>query len=359
LSRQLPYAVRLAAQGTLVLAIPLAAVALWGTISGGTIATTSTLLLLNVVLAVALQSFSGNSGTVSFAPMLFAAIGAYTAGLLAMPAALKGYFEGMPGWLAQTSVGLLPAVLAGTVTAGLAGALTAVVGARLSGAPAVVATLALLLMGNVVLIGWTDVTHGAGGLAPLPRLTTVSVALGGAIVAIAVSLGFRFSRWGIQLRASQTDATAALASGVKVGLVRAAAWLVQALLAGLGGALFALHLGAVTPSMFFLSATFTLLAMVIVGGLPTVSGAVTGATLVTLLQQFVRPLEDLSLRVGPLHLDRLTGLVQVCLVAVFFLVMYLRPIGIVGSLELSERLPPARGRLRPDHSLPHHRKDLP
>lgn len=347
-----PTPVRHAASSTVVLAVPLAAITVWGALSAGTIGNTVTLLLLNVILAVGLQSFSGNAGTISFSPMVFAAVGGYSAGLLTMPVVLKEYLDGLPGWVASVSLGLIPAVLCATAVSAVVGLVTAAIGSRLSGAPAVVATLALLLAANVVLIGWADVTRGAGGLSPIPRLTTVWIAFIGALVVIAASSLFRFSSWGIQLRASQTDATAALAGGVRVGRVRAAAWLMQSAIAGLGGALLALHLGAVTPSMFFLTATFSVVAMVIVGGLSTVSGAVTGAVVVTLLQQLMRPLEDLPLIIGPLHLDRLTGLVQISLVTVFFLVMYLRPAGIVGGRELSERLGGLRRRPTPSPALP-------
>lgn len=338
MSGRLPIHLRQTLIGTLVLAVPLVAVAGWGATAGGSTANTAVLVLLNVVLAVGLQTYSGNSGTVSFAPMVFAAAGAYTAGLLTMPVALKSYFSGLPDWLSSTTLGLFPAVLAAICLATVVGLVTAAVGSRLSGAPAVVATLALLLASNVVLVGWTDVTHGAGGLTPIPRLTTVWLAAGAAVAAVAGSLAFRFSSWGIQVRASQTDATAALASGVRVGAVRVSAWLISAAIAGLGGALLATHLGAVTPSMFYLSSTFSLIAMVIVGGLSTVTGAVCGAVAVTLLQQLLRPVEDLPLTLGPLHLDRLTGLVQVVLVLLFLLVMYFRPAGLAGGLEIGERV---------------------
>jgi ABC-type branched-subunit amino acid transport system permease subunit len=75
----------------------------------------------------------------------------------------------------------------------------------------------------------------------------------------------------------------------------------------------------------------------------TVSGAVLGAALVTFVQEWLRPYEDNSVHLGPLDIDRLTGLTQLALVAMILAVMYFRREGLVARRELDESL---RGLLR-------------
>ena len=84
--------------------------------------------------------------------------------------------------------------------------------------------------------------------------------------------------------------------------------------------------------------------MLIVGGMNTVSGAVAGAALVTLVQETVSQQEDRSVHLGVLTINRLTGLTQLVLVALILLVMYVRREGLLGRRELDELIRPKRVR---------------
>lgn len=308
-----------------------------------------TSMFISVVLVVGLQMFSGNSGILSFGHMVFAAIGAYVSSILTLDPALKAPLTALPDWLAGATLGIVPAIaIAAIVAAGVA-LVCGLAVLRLHGPSTVIAIFALLLISNVVLNGWNGATQGPGGLYAVPRQTTVGMALGLAVVAIAVARYFRESAVGLQLRASRDDPLSAGSVGVRVHRSRLLAWVLSAMISAVGGALLAHLLTAFTPGSFYLSQTFVIVVMLVVGGIDTVSGAVAGAIVVTVVQEALRPLEDASISLGALHVERLTGLTQAAYVVMILGVMYFRPHGLLGAAEIEVALgrgPRARRRTR-------------
>jgi hypothetical protein len=116
------------------------------------------------------------------------------------------------------------------------------------------------------------------------------------------------------------------------------AWVLHGMLSGVAGALLAFWLGTISPTNFFLAPTFAVIVMLIVGGMRTVSGAVLGAGVVTLVQDLALEHEERSVPLGLFTIHRLTGLTQLVLVALILLVMYVRRDGLLGSRELDELL---------------------
>jgi|GraSoiStandDraft_16_1057320.scaffolds.fasta_scaffold411905_1 branched-chain amino acid transport system permease protein len=321
-------------------------IAVWAWIEGGD-QSKFTHFFINVILVVALQMFSGNSGILSFGTMAFVGTGAYLAGLLTIDPALKSTFAGLPHFLVSPHWSWLPALLAAAAAAGVVAAVSSLTILRLDGASAVIAILALLLIADIVFTAWTQVTRGAAGLYPLPSYATVTHTLVMAVIAVVIARLFKDSRTGLLLQASREDAFSAASVGVAVRQYRVRAWILSGMLAGAGGALFGWWITTVTPANFFLEPTFALIVMFIVGGTRTVGGAVIGAALVTLVQEGLRNYEDRSLDLGILKLHRLTGLTQFALVLMILVIMYFRREGILGRRELDESLRLfARRRLR-------------
>ena len=311
--------------------------AVWGWAWGGDEGKLSH-FFINVVLVVALQTFSGNSGILSFGHMAFAGTGAYLAGLLTIDPALKSTFAGLPHFLATPHWNWVLALLTGAVAAGVLAAVSGLAILRLDGASAVIAILALLLIADIVFTAWTGVTRGAAGLYPLPAEATLTHTFSVAVIAVLIARLFKDSRTGLLLQASREDAFSAASVGVAVRLYRVRAWILSGMLAGSGGALFGWWITTITPANFFLGPTFALIVMFIVGGTRTVGGAVIGAALVTLVQEELRNYEDRSVDLGFVKLHRLTGLTQFALVLMILVVMYFRREGILGRRELDESL---------------------
>ncbi len=300
---------------------------------------------INVVLVVSLQVFSGNSGILSFGQMAFVGTGAYAASILTIDPALKPtLLTGLPHFLETAHVSFVEATLLAGVVAGVLALATGLPVLRLDGASAVIAILAVLLISDVVFGAWIGVTHGAGGLYAIPGESRLHRVLLVAIAAVVVARVFKDSRTGLLLQGSREDAFSAASVGVPVRAYRLRAWVLSGALSGVAGALLAFWLGTISPTNFFLAPTFAVIVMLIVGGMGTVSGAVAGAALVTLVQELVSQQEDRSVHLGVLTIHRLTGLTQLVLVALILLVMYVRREGLLGRRELDELIRPKRVR---------------
>jgi len=292
---------------------------------------------LAVVLVVGLQIFSGNSGIVSFGHVAFMGIGAYVAALVSIPVSVKSLqLAGLPRFLYHAQLSLLPAV----VVAALASALIAlVIGAALTRMRAdtmAMATIGLLLIFYTVVNNWTTVTNGSTGVFGVPSDVTLWTAVGFASLAVTLALVFRYARIGLVVRASREDDLAASALGADVHRLRLVAWTASGALVGVGGALWGHYYAAFGPTAFYFTEMFALLAMLVVGGITTVSGAVTGAAFVSLVTELLRRTEQ-GADLGPIHVKAPAGLSALLIGVLILLVLRWRPDGIVGGIELGDR----------------------
>jgi branched-chain amino acid transport system permease protein len=326
--------------GTAVLAAPLViAAAITAAIGDGALTNTVVNFLISLTAVTAIGVYSGNSGIVSFGHVSFMALGAYLSALLTLPPEIKAtMLPHLPAFLAETHYGFLAASWMVVMFVGATAALVGVVIARLEGAAASIATLGLLVIVYSLIVGARDITRGSQALYGIPPLVNVWWALGVAVLAVVVARLFRTSRAGLELRAAREDDAAARAVGVNVVQQRWIAWLLSAVLAGLAGACYANFVTVVAPKSFYFHVTFTLLAMLIVGGMASVSGAVAGTILVTLLIEALRRVEE---NVQPFGLQ-LVGLTVLGPSLVILLVMYRRRQGIFGFLEIEDWLFPRR-----------------
>jgi branched-chain amino acid transport system permease protein len=322
--------------GTAILAAPLLVIAAI-TAAVGDVALTNTVVnfLVSLAAVIAIGVYSGNSGIVSFGHVSFMALGAYLSALLTMaPEAKAAVLPHLPAFLAHSHYGLLAALSIVVLFVGVTAALVGFVIARLDGASASIATLGLLVIVYSLIVGARDITRGSQALYGIPALVNVWTALALAVVAVVVARLFRTCRAGLELRAAREDDAAARAVGVNVVRQRWIAWLLSAVLAGLAGACYANFIGVITPKSLYFHLTFTLLAMLIVGGMASVSGAVAGTILITLLIEALRRVEE---NAQPFGLQ-LFGLTQLGLSLVILLVMYRRQQGIFGFREIEDWL---------------------
>lgn len=290
--------------------------------------------LINLVAVVGLYVFVGNSGVLSFGNVAFMAVGGYVSALLTMPAAAKGIFlPDLPAFLAATQW----PVAAGALAGGAAAALLALVGGlplmRLSGISASIATFALLVIAYVVIGNWTSVTGGQNSLMGLPIYVGLWTAALWAVIAIAVAFLHQESRSGLLLRATREDEAAAAASGVHMVLHRLLAFVLSAFLSGIAGVLLVHFLGTARIETFYLDLTFLIIAMLVVGGMRSLTGAVAGAIVITLLTELLRQAE-VGVSVAGTKLAVPGGLGDVLLALLMLLIILFRPKGIAGGREV-------------------------
>jgi branched-chain amino acid transport system permease protein len=293
-------------------------------------------MLIRMTIVIGLYVFIGNSGILSFGHIGFVCIGAYAAGwATADPSWKQLMLTGLPDFLQDAQYPFLVAqvgamILPSAVALGLGAAIM-----RLRGIAASIATFAFLMIVQSLYSNWDSVTAGASSLARLPTVVDPWIGLAFAVGAIAVAYLFQISRRGLLLRASRDDDVAAKASAVRIVRERLIAFMLSAAIAGAGGGLYAQFLGSMTVDEFYLEMTFVTLAMLVVGGLGSLSGAVTGVVVVTIVVQILRTLEG-GVSIGAMRLALPPGTQEIGLGVVMALILILRPSGLTRGRELFE-----------------------
>jgi branched-chain amino acid transport system permease protein len=296
------------------------------------------LLLLLVVLG--LQIFSGNSGVLSFGHVTFVAIGAYASALLTIPTAIKSFtFLTMPEflkyWVFPAELSPLEATLAGGGFAALFALFVSPAIVRLAGVQAGIATLALLVISNVFIVQTSSITRGTSTQIGVPTTTTFLSVMVWSLIFIALAFAFRQSRFGLRLRGSRENERAARSVGVEVPRERGIAWVLSAFVCGVAGALYGHYFVTFSYLDFYFNTNgfdqvLLPIAMLVVGGMTSVTGAVVGCYLVTVVFEIFRRWEVNEF----LGARPPSGTTNLVLALVLLVTLILRPRGITGGREL-------------------------
>jgi branched-chain amino acid transport system permease protein len=300
-------------------------------------------MFLNLIVVLALQIFSGNSGVLSFGHATFVAMGAYFSALLTIPPESKTFqFLTMPHWLSSwifpAHLSSVEAILAGAGFAMLVAALFAPPIARLTGVGAGIATLALLVMDNVFNVQTTSITRGTSTMIGVPPTTTFVSVLVWTLIFLAVAYVFKQSRFGLRLRATRENVRAAKSVGISVDRERAIAWILSGFVAGAAGVLYGHWYVTFSPGDFYFNTNgidlvILPIAMLVIGGMGSVTGAVVGCYFVTIVYTFFNrwEVDGFSGTVGTVP----SGTANLALAATFLVVLILRPRGLSGGRELT------------------------
>lgn len=290
--------------------------------------------LIRLVFAIGLYIFSGNSGIVSFGHMTFSAIAAYACAWMTLNVMLKRItMPGLPEFLRDHTVSLLPSAVISVGLAGGAALLSGIVLMRLSNLSASIATLALLFILYTIYSNWIPVTMGNSTIVGLPIYVTIEIALVAAIAVIIVAYLFQRSRWGLMLRATREDEVAATASGISLYWPRLVAFTLSGFVAGLAGVLFAHFSGTVSISSYFLSHTFLIVAMIVVGGMRSLAGTVVGVAALSVVIEVFRQAEA-GFSIGTFAIGIPPGSQELILAVSMLLILIFRKDGLMGGREI-------------------------
>src|SRR5215467_6064864 len=251
---------------------------------------------INVLLAIGLDFVLGYAGQLNIGQSAFYGIGAYASTLLIMKLAV-------PFWVAFAL---------GVLISGIAGTLLSLFAVRLRGHYLAIASLGFAVITYQILLNWISLTQGPLGIyaiAPPPP-----IALPGLPVINFYNLanlfylvaGFAFLSYllldrlirspiGETLTAIREDEVSAASLGINCGAWKVFAFGVSSTVAGAAGCFYASFVGTLVPDAFFVTESFTILAMVVVGGMGTLIGPVGGAILLTVLPELLRNIGDLRL----------------------------------------------------------------
>jgi ABC-type branched-subunit amino acid transport system permease subunit len=249
--------------------------------------------LIYILLALGLNVVVGYAGLLDLGYVAFFGFGAYSYGLLAS----EHYGNHWPAMLA------IPVVMAGTALLGL---ILGITSRRLLGDYLAIVTLffgqAFVVFVNAAnpTVRGRGLTGGPNGVADIDQLdffgwdlTTRKqeffFLLGSVVVVLAALHFISESRTGRSWRALREDPLAAQAMGIPVNRLKLLAFAIGAAIAGLVGCIFAAVLSAVSPGNFGLPILITIYAIVILGGIGSLTGVVLGAIVINVSFQFLAP----------------------------------------------------------------------
>jgi branched-chain amino acid transport system permease protein len=299
---------------------------------------TYVMFLVNVMLVLSIQAFIGTSGIVSFGHVAFMGIGAYVTALVTIPDVLKAaQLPDLPSALATADIGVLPAIALSSLIALVVAAVFGGAIIRMTESTMAMATLALLVVVHTFLQNATTFTRGSLGLAGVPVRTTLGIATVAAIAFVLLGRLYKESGPGLRLRATREDSLSSASVGIDVVRARYGGWLLSAAMMGAAGSLWAQSVIAFNANQFYFSITFALLAMLVIGGRTSLTGAVAGAAIVTFLTDTLARVEQ-GVAIGPWELPRVTGTVQFAIALLIIVTLILRPEGIFDRWEIDDLL---------------------
>ncbi len=260
-----------------------------------------------IVLAVSLNLVVGISGELSLGHAGFMGVGAF-AGVVAA-GCLKGTID-------SDLLRLIFAMLAGGLFAGIAGVIIGIPVLRLRGDYLAIVTLAFgeilkNITGNLYIGKDGSGIHfafsstglqmdpsgqvllkGPMGTSGVQKIATFSMGFVLILITLFVVLNIIHSKEGRAIKAIRDNRIAAESVGINVTAFKMKAFVVAAILAGMAGALFGLNYSAITAAQFGYTESINILVFVVLGGMGNILGSVISATVLYLLPELMRGLED-------------------------------------------------------------------
>lgn len=292
---------------------------------------------INIILVVALNLSNGYTGVFSLGHIGFMAIGAYTSAVLTLPVNLKAVnLPDLPPWLAHVALPFLPATLLGGIAAMLVALVVGSSLMRLNGAYVSVGTLGFLIIMQVIMVNWDQVTRGARTFAGVPPYSNLGNVWIWAAITVYIVWRIGKSAYGRRMMSSRDNEIAARSLGISVMAARLQAFCISAFFTGVAGSLWGHFITSFSPKSFFFVQAFNVITMLVVGGLGSVSGSVIGVFLITIISELLRNAER-GADLGFMQIPPIYGASQVVMAVLFVLVIALRPSGLIGGKELDFR----------------------
>jgi branched-chain amino acid transport system permease protein len=287
-----------------------------------------------VVLATAWNILGGYCGYVNFGSAGFFAVGAYTTvALVKFDLAIDKWFG--DGLLATVLHAIFPLpipvlIVFGGIVSGLIGLGMGYLTLRLRGAFFAIATLALAIVLQTLIVNWSFVGGSRGAYIIRPENAPIIgnyiaylflLMLVLSVIAIVIARAIERSQLGFGFATIRDDELAAEASGVPTLRLKLIATTLSGALMGMAGAPFPYYIGYVEPSSAFgLAYAVNSIAMPMIGGTTTWIGPLVGALLLGILQQ-----------VTTVTISSAVNLLIVGLLLVGFVI--LAPNGLVGLVQ--------------------------
>jgi branched-chain amino acid transport system permease protein len=261
------------------------------------ITSTYILYILNTVgiaaiAAIGLNLLIGYTGQISLGHGAFFGVGAYATAILATKA-------GLPFWISVPAAGVITA---------LVGMVFGIPSVRLKHLYLTIATLAGQFIIEYVLVQWESLTGGAEGIV-LPTPTLFGFELGDDrslfyviffcfVVMTWMAVNLVRTRYGRAFVAIRDNDRAAEGMGIPIFFYKLLSFAISSFYAGFAGGLWAYVMISITPEPFTLWLSIEYIAMIIIGGLGSISGSVFGAIFIITLNEVLSHVTELLMNMG-------------------------------------------------------------
>ena len=288
---------------------------------------------ISIILAVSLNLITGFTGQFSIGHAGFMAVGAYSSVFMTVywSDSAERWLASIVGASVAQAVVFVGVIIFGALVAALAGLIVGIPSLRLRGDYLAIVTLGFAEIIRIIILN-IDRVGGAtgfrGAVAPwdgrpiIPAYANFVWIGGFAIITIVVVYNIVNSDIGRALISIREDELASEAMGVNTTRYKVLAFVISSAFAGIAGALFGHFRQFLHTNDFQFIRSVEILIMIVLGGMGSITGAVLGGIVITILPELLRKLP------GNLYGYRL-----VIYSALLILIMLTRPQGIMGSKE--------------------------
>ena len=295
------------------------------------------LIFINAILALSLNLIYGFTGLFSLGHAGFIAIGAYVSALCILSPEQKEMM-----WILEPIIWPFSDLFTPFWVSALAGGLVATIFAFIIAVPVLrlgddylgIATLGFAEIIRVMIVNATSITNGSLGIKGIPGHASLLSCYIWMLFTLIVLSRLIFSNFGNVMRCIRDNEIAARVMGINVFRYKVLSFCVGAFFAGVGGALLGSHLSTIDPKMFNFLLTFNVLMFVVAGGLGSLTGSLLGATVITILLEWLRAIEE-PMDLGFIEIPGIPGMRMVVFSLVLLAIILYRREGIMGTRELT------------------------
>ncbi len=304
--------------------------------------TTFQMASIYALLAVSMNMLNGVTGQFSLGQAGFMTLGAYAYAILTIPAAARPsvyYLYGIAPWLENVVLPIPAALIVGGLVAALFAALIGAPVLRLKSDYFAIATLGFAEVVRIVVASsWLNtITNGSLGLNNIPSFNSYYAIFVVVILCIIVMGLIKNSTYGRSFKAIRDDEIAAEAMGINLAKTKLLSFVLSSFFAGIGGALLAMYLKAISATTFTLAtATYYILLMVVIGGMGSISGSIIASFLVIFAKEWWLRFLDAPAYIGSFQVPLLrSGFRMVIFSVVLMIVVLFFRKGIMGDREIT------------------------
>ncbi len=260
-----------------------------------------------ICMAVSLNLTVGILGELSLGHAGFMSVGAFS-GLVAAAC----FKESIP----SEGLRLIVAIIFGALFAALAGFVVGIPVLRLQGDYLAIVTLAFgeiiknilnnLYVGldtsglhfslkdaaSLGMKGGTVLINGPRGAVGMSKLSSFTAGFLLILVVLFITMNLINSRTGRAVMAIRDNRIAAEATGINITKYKLIAFVTSAMMAGMAGALYAMNYSTIVPKKFDFNTSILILVFVVLGGIGNIQGSIIAATILTILPEFLRFMQD-------------------------------------------------------------------